>query len=165
MTKFAKAPAVKKDALYAVDVLSNTVVVTKKFLESANTMKGDEYDLFVQFKEMGFNIVQRTRKPSTPKKETNSPLRPLKPVEEKKPLIPFKKMALYISLLDDADEMMDKFDAIRKDAQTKTSPRKYVNEWFREQFPNYEKIAQLDEENRIIHKNVAKSDAVIKNIA
>lgn len=160
-----KKPVVKKEALYAVDVLTNTVVVTKKFLESVNTLEGTEYELFKQFKEMGFNIVQRTRKPSTPKKEPNSPLRPLKPVEEKKPLIPFKKMALYISLLDDADEMMDKFDTIRKDAQTKDSPRKYVNEWFREQFPNYEKIAQLDEENRIIHKNVAKSDAVIKNIA
>ena len=145
----------KKDALYAVDVLTNTVVVTKKFLESANTMEGTEYDLFVKFKAMGFNIVQKTRKPSTPKKETNSPLRPLKPVEEKKPLIPFKKMALYISLLNDADEMMDKFDAIRKDAQTKDSPRKYVNEWFRNEFPNYDEVAQLDEQNRIIHKNVA----------
>ena len=145
----------KKDALYAVDVLTNTVVVTKKFLESANTMEGTEYELFKQFKEMGFNIVQRTRKPASPKKETNSPLRPLKPVEEKKPLIPFKKMALYISLLDDADEMMDKFDAIRKDAQTKDSPRKYVNEWFRNEFPNYDEVAQLDEQNRIIHKNVA----------
>lgn len=152
MKNAAKAPVVKKDALYAVDVLSNTVVVTKKFLESANTMKGDEYDLFVQFKEMGFNIVQRTRKPSTPKKESNSPLRPLNPVEEKKPLIPFKKMALYISLLDDADEMMDKFDAIRKDAQTKDRPRKYVNEWFRNEFPHYDEIAKLDENNRIIHK-------------
>ena len=155
----------KKEAQYAVDVLSNTVVVTKKFLESVNTLEGTEYELFKQFKEMGFNIVQRTRKPSSPKKESNSPLRSLKPVEEKKPLIPFKKMALYISLLDDADEMMDKFDTIRKDAQTKDSPRKYVNEWFREQFPNYEKIAQLDENNYIIHKNAAKSDAVIKNIA
>ena len=150
-----KKLVMKKDALYAVDVLTNTVVVTKKFLESANTMEGTEYELFKQFKEMGFNIVQRTRKPASPKKETNSPLRPLKPVEEKKPLIPFKKMALYISLLDDADEMMDKFDAIRKDAQTKDSPRKYVNEWFRNEFPNYDEVAQLDEQNRIIHKNVA----------
>lgn len=150
-----KKLVMKKDALYAVDVLTNTVVVTKKFLESANTLEGENYDLYLKFKEMGFNIVQRTRKPSTSKKESDSPLRPLKPVEEKKPLIPFKKMALYISLLDDADEMMDKFDAIRKDAQTKSSPRKHVNEWFRKEFPNYDEVAPLDENNRIIHKNAA----------
>lgn len=156
MKNVAKAPVVKKDALYAVDVLSNTVVVTKKFLESANTMEGTEYELFKQFKEMGFNIVQRTRKPSTPKKESNSPLRPLnKPTEEKKPLIPFKKMALYISLLDDADEMMDEFDVVREIAQSEEHPRLYVNEWFREQFPNYGEVAKLDENNCIIHKNIA----------
>lgn len=150
-----KKLVMKKEALYAVDVLTNTVTVTKKFLESANTMEGTEYELFKQFKEMGFNIVQRTRKPSTPKKESNSPLRPLKPVEKKKPLIPFEKMARYISLLDDADEMMDEFDVVRAIAQSEEHPRLYVNEWFREQFPNYGKIAKLDENNRIIHKNAA----------
>ena len=148
-----KKLVMKKEAQYAVDVLSNTVVVTKKFLESASNIKSEEFELFQQFKTLGFTITQRTR---SAKKENNSPLRPLnKPVEEKKPLIPFEKMAQYISLLDDADEMMDKFDTIRKDAQTKDSPRKYVNEWFREQFPNYGKIAKLDENNRIVHKNAA----------
>ena len=44
-------------------------------------------------------------------KKSKSPLRPLnKPVEEKKALVPFAKMAHYISLLDDADEMMDEFN-------------------------------------------------------
>jgi len=147
-----KKLVMKKDALYAVDVLTNTVVVTKKFLESANTMEGTEYELFVKFKAMGFNIVQKTRKSSTPKKETNSPLRPLKPVEEKKPLITFEKMAQYISLLDDADEMMDEFDLVRKLAKFDDHPRHYVNEWFREKFPDYGKIVKFDQNYRIIHK-------------
>lgn len=140
----------KKSKLYVVDVLSNTVIITKKFLESASDIQSEEFKLFQQFRTMGFTITQKTR---STKKESNSPLRPLKPVEEKKPLIPFKKMAQYISLLDDADEMMDKFDAIRKDGQSKNSARRYVNEWFYEQFPTYGKIAQLDENNRIIHKD------------
>ena len=73
-------------------------------------------------KTLGFTITQRTR---SAKKENNSPLRPLnKPVEEKKPLIPFEKMAQYISLLDDADEMMDEFDVVRSIAKSEEHPRK-----------------------------------------
>lgn len=158
-----KKLVVKKEALYAVDVLTNTVVVTKKFLENARDIKSEEFELYQQFKTLGFTITQRTR---SVKKENNSPLRPLnKPTEEKKPLIPFEKMAQYISLLDDADEMMDEFDVVRSIAKSEEHPRKYVNEWFREQFPNYGKVAKLDDNNRIVHKNVAKPDAVIKNIA
>lgn len=69
--------------------------------------------------------------------------------------VQFKKMALYISLLDDADEMMDEFDVVREIAQSEGHPRLYVNEWFREQFPNYGEVAKLDSNHRIIHKNVA----------
>lgn len=58
-------------------------------------------------------------------------------------------MATYISLLDDAETMMDEFDAIRKCAKSQKSPRKYVNEWFRKTFPRYEDVPELDEENRI----------------
>jgi len=145
--------AAKKEALYTVDVLSNTVTVTKKFLEFARDIKSEEFELFQQFKALGFTITQRTR---TAKKENNSPLRPLnKPTEEKKPLIPFEKMAQYISMLDDAEEMMDEFDIVREIAKSEEHPRKYVNEWFREQFPTYGKVAKLDENHRIIHKNVA----------
>ena len=61
--------------------------------------------------------------------------------------------------------MMDEFDVVRSIAKSEEHPRKYVNEWFREQFPNYGKIAKLDDNNRIVHKNAAKPDAVIKNIA
>ena len=65
-------------------------------------------------------------------------------------------MATYISLLDDAETMMDEFDAIRKCAKSQKSPRKYVNEWFHKTFPRYEDVPELDEENRIIHNpNVA----------
>ena len=142
----------KNVKLYAVDVLSNTVTVTKKFLYNASDIKSEEFKLYKEFKTLGFTIIQKTR---SAKKESNSPLRPLKPSEEKKPLIPFEKMAQYISLLDDADEMMDEFDVVRSIAKSEEHPRKYVNEWFREQFPNYGKIAKLDDNNRIVHKNIA----------
>lgn len=143
----------KNSKLYVVDVLSNTVVLTKKFLENASDIKSEEFKLYQEFKTLGFTIVQKTR---SAKKENNSPLRPLnKSTEEKKPLIPFEKMAQYISMLNDAEEMMDEFDIVREIAKSEEHPRKYVNEWFREQFPTYGKVAKLDENHRIIHKNVA----------
>ena len=84
---------------------------------------------------MGFAICLQTRRA---RKKDENPLHSLQSSEEKTPLIPFAKMATYISLLDDAETMMDEFDAIRKCAKSQKSPRKYVNEWFRKTFPRYE---------------------------
>lgn len=141
----------KKNALYTIDVMSNTVTVSKKFIEEVNMLEGENYDLYLKFKAMGFTIIQRTRKAPTSKKTTNNPLRSLKPVEDKLPLIPFAKMALYISMLDDADVMMDEFDAVRKAAQTQQHPRQYVNAWFRKEFPRYDEMPEFDENNHLVH--------------
>ena len=65
------------------------------------------------------------------------------------------KDRVALSMLNDAEEMMDEFDIVREIAKSEEHPRKYVNEWFREQFPTYGKVAKLDENHRIIHKNVA----------
>ena len=134
---------------YEIDPITKTVVITKKFLEEASQIDSQEFELYQKFKAMNLKIIVKTR--STAKK-SNSPLRPLnKPVEEKKALVPFAKMAHYISLLDDADEMMDEFDLVRELAKSEEHPRQYVNAWFHEQFPRYEAVPEFDEKHRVIH--------------
>ena len=134
---------------YEIDPITKTVTITKKFLEEASQIDSQEFELYQKFKAMNLKIIVKSR--STTKK-SSSPLRPLnKTVEEKKALIPFAKMAHYISLLDDADEMMDEFDLVRELAKSEEHPRQYVNAWFREQFPRYEAIPEFDENHRVIH--------------
>ena len=134
---------------YEIDPITKTVTITKKFLEEASQIDSQEFELYQKFKAMNLKIIVKSR--STTKK-SSSPLRPLnKPVEEKKSLIPFAKMAHYISLLDDADEMMDEFDLVRELAKSEEHPRQYVNAWFREQFPRYEAVPEFDENHRVIH--------------
>ena len=138
----------KRGHTYEIRHMDNTVTITKRFLEAASQMDTKECQLFRQFQEMGFSIIVEKR---TARAKNDNPLRNLKSAEERKPLIPFGKMAHYISLLDDADVMMDEFDAVREAAKGQQHPRKYVNDWFRREFPKYEEIPELDEDNRIVH--------------
>ncbi len=144
----------KKFHSYKVCHERNTVIVTKAFMEKASQFNTTEFDLYRKFQEMGFIIEMKTK---SARKKNNSPLRPLKKSDtEKKPLIPFVKMAQYISLLDDAEDMMDEFDDVRLCAQSQEHPRQYVNAWFRKQFPHYDEVPEFDEDNHIVHNpNVA----------
>lgn len=138
----------KRNRFYEINPLNSSVTITRTFLECASQIDSEEFRLYQRFQEMGFSIRLNTR---GNRRKKDSPLRSLQSSKEKIPLIPFSKMACYIACLDDADEMMDEFDAVRKTARSQASPRKYVNEWFRKAFPHYEDIPELDEENRIIH--------------
>lgn len=144
----------RKNHSYEVNHLTNTVTVTKAFLESASQIETREFQLYRQFQDMGFNIVLKTR---SSRKKDNSPLRSLnKPAEDKQPLLTFLMMAKYIALLDDAEVMMDEFDAVRRAAKSQQHPRQYVNDWFRREFPHYDDVPEFDEENHIVHNpNVA----------
>lgn len=140
----------KRNNNYEINHINNTVTVTKKFLEAASQVDTPEFKLLKRFNSMNLMIVVKTRNAN--KKKASSPLRPLnKPVEDKLPLIPFVKMAHYISMLDDADVMMDEFDLVREIAKSEEHPRQYVNAWFRKEFPRYGEMPEFDENNRLVH--------------
>lgn len=110
----------KREHNYEINVIKNTVTITNKFLEKASQYDSEEFKLYQQFKAMKLHIVVKKNKSH----KSESPLRSLKKTDEsKKPLIPFTKMALYISLLDNADEMMDEFDLVRELAKSEEHPR------------------------------------------
>ena len=138
----------KRSHNYKINHNTNTVTVTKRFMEAARQF-GEEYDLFQQFQAMGLKVVVENRKAKRP---SASPLRKLnRDAEKKVPLIKFEKMARYIALLDDADEMMDEFDEVRRLAQSQSSPRRFVNEWFHRTFPRYEDLPEFDENGCVVH--------------
>ena len=139
----------KRNHNYEINHNANSVTVTKRFMEAASQIDTKEYDLFQRFQDMGYRVVVEGRKA---KKPSASPLRKLnRDAENKTPLIKFEKMARYIALLDDAEEMMDQFDDVRRLAQTQKSPRRFVNDWFRKTFPRYEDLPEYDDEGRVVH--------------
>lgn len=141
---------VKRTNDYEINHINNTVTVTKKFLEAAGQIDSREFKLLQRFKSLNLAIIVKSRNAN--KKKSSSPLRSLnKPVEDKLPLIPFVKMAHYISMLDDADVMMDEFDLVREIAKSEEHPRQYVNAWFRKEFPRYGEMPEFDENNRLVH--------------
>ena len=139
----------KRNHNYEINHNTNTVTVTKRFMEAASQIDAKEYDLFQQFQAMGLKVVVEIRKAKHP---SSSPLRKLnRDAEGKVPLIKYEKMARYIALLDDAEAMMDEFDEVRRLAQSQTSPRRYVNDWFHRTFPRYADLPEFDEDGRVVH--------------
>ena len=51
----------------------------------------------------------------------------------------FEKMALYISTFKNADELMEIFNTVKARAKVTASSKKYVTDWFKAQFPDYNK--------------------------
>ena len=130
--------AMKRNHTYEIDPLKQTVTVTRKFLENASQL-GKEYDLLQRFEKMGLKISVYQRAKNKTKDDT------------KPAMLTYKMMEDYISMLDDAEEMLQIFETMK--ASVKKNPKRMqrVNEWFRDEFPNYDNIPEFDDDFHIVH--------------
>ena len=62
----------------------------------------------------------------------------------------FEKMALYISTFKNADELMEIFETVKIRAKVTASSKKYVTDWFKAQFPNYNTAIVTDSSKLIV---------------
>lgn len=129
----------KRSRNYEINHLNKTVTVSRKFMDAATQMDNTEFDLLTRFSDMGLRILVEGRKRRT------------KPQTGKFPLLTYKMMQDYITMLDDAEEMLKEFDAVRKSSKSRTDRTQYVNTWFRNTFPHYDAIPEFDEDYRIVH--------------
>ena len=127
----------KRNQTYAIDHFTKTVVVTPGFLKKA-TQFGDEYNLLQRFEAEGLtvHIKHRVRR----KKESSKPV-----------LLSYREMQTYISMLDDASEMMTLFETLKESAKARPDRLSHVNQWFRKEFPQYDGIPEFDDEGKIVH--------------
>ena len=68
-----------------------------------------------------------------------------------KPL-PYKMMKAYIAIMPNAAAMLEEFERVQKASVAFKSPYKYVEKWFKGQFPNYEKFVKYDENGNLVWK-------------
>lgn len=117
---------------YAIDFTTNTVTVTKKFLEAASMIGTTEFNTMMQLHQMNLTIV--TKAPA-----------------KKKSKLTYDKMQKYISLLDEAEKYQTEFDVVLNESRAYDASYAYVLKWFRKTFPNYGKQPERDANLKIVN--------------
>ena len=136
----------KRSHTYEINHLDKTVTITRRFLEETTQMDTPASKLMEQFIARGYTVTvyqKASRKAA-------------KPEDGKLPLLTYRMMEGYISMLDDAEEMLAVFKSVKDAAKSRADRARYVNKWFRTEFPNYDAVPEFDENYRVVHNpNVA----------
>ena len=119
---------------YKIDFARRTVTITKAFADLAAVYNSDEYKMLTDLQNQGFTVVNRTH--AAPK--------------TRKPLPTYAQMEHYISCLAEAESYRATYDAVCEEAKSYTNAITKVRKWFNATFPNYGKLPEFDENNKIV---------------
>ena len=111
---------------YKIDFVKNTLTLNYKFADAAfNDYGSPEYrrmkDILADFPQLKV-IVEAGRKITTTRKTKR---------------LKYENMKIYIEQFDNADELKAMFEKVQLTSKPLASPYKYVQDWFKAQFPNY----------------------------
>ena len=113
---------------YKIDFSARVMTVNYKFAKAASQYDSPEYNLMKtilsEFPDM--TVVEMAGRQN-------------KTCHHDKHLT-FKNMETYISVQDNADELMAAYLIVRTEAAPQTSRYAHVREWFVKTFPNYDKV-------------------------
>ena len=114
---------------YKMNFATKTLTITKAFAEMAMRPNTAEANLLAQMNTLlpDLKISYKTHigKPHPYKGLTN------------------KRMESYIKLHENADELMETFEAVKAIAETQMNPHNFVCKWFLKQFPDYKELPKL----------------------
>ena len=116
----------KKIRGYEIDFTTNTLYMNYKFAEASGEYGTPEYKL-----------LQKIRKDLPDIKVVKRAGRNAKTCNANKRLT-YANMEEYISVQDNADELMAYFVMVQKESKKENSPYAYVRNWFVKQFPDYQ---------------------------
>ena len=119
---------------YKIDFTRHTVTITKAFADKISVYNSNEYKMIIDLQNQGFTVVNRTH--AAPK--------------TRKPLPSYAQMEHYISCLAEAESYRATYDAVCEEAKSYTNAITKVRKWFNATFPNYGKLPEFDENNKII---------------
>ena len=110
---------------YYFDFMTDTLYMTHRFSMRANDVNGDEFKIYEGFKDR-FPLLHVVVE---------------KPPKRNPKYIPYNKMIQYIALMDDGVDKLAEFSKVRQASTAQTNPTQFVNQWFKETFPDYKKPA------------------------
>lgn len=117
---------------YRIDFAANTVTVTKKFLEEAESnITSTAFKDMKAFRAMGLTIVVKETK------------------RAKNKHISYDQMVHYISCVEHSEFYMARFAAVKNEAASKNEQYSRVLKWFKETFPHFFDMPEFTADNKI----------------
>ena len=137
-----------KNQNYKIDWTNNTITMTKKFAEEANQYGTPAYNLLMDVRSKGFQVVVRK---AAPRKACPSRMT-------------FRQMEIYLSCLTNPDERLAQLHTVMAESKSQRNPYEHVRKWFNLNYPNFTDIPVLDSNNRIIASPVKILPAEITEV-
>ena len=113
---------------YKLDFATGTLTINYKFAKALSDYGSPEY---LRYKAIlaDFPNLKVIRKAG----RTVTSTRPNK-------RLTYENMETHIKAYENADSLMDVFETVKAVSVTVASPYKYVSDWFKAQFPDYDKV-------------------------
>ena len=131
---------------YRINFAANTLIMSKSFEEAAHNPYSNEYKILQRIRSdfPGLVIKRKTRR--SPKRA-----RPNKNLT-------YDNMIKYMSVYENAAELLSEFNTVRAQSLQATCPYNYVLSWFNERFPQHrEPAAAPDGKPKMVSISDAKS--------
>lgn len=117
---------------YRIDFAANTVTVTKKFLEEAESnITSVAFKNMKAFRAMGLTVVVKETKRAKSKH------------------ISYEQMVHYISCVENSEFYMARLAAVKNEAASKNEQYSRVLKWFKETFPHFYDMPEFTSDNKI----------------
>ena len=117
---------------YRIDFAANTVTVTKKFLEEAESnISSTEFKDMNMLRAMGLTVVVKETKHAKSKH------------------ISYDQMVHYISCVENSEFYMARFAAVKNEAASKNEQYSRVLKWFKKTFPHFYDTPEFTSDNKI----------------
>ena len=127
-----------KNLGYKINWITNTIVMTKKFAAEANQYGTEAYNMMMDIRGKGFNIVI---KESTPRKACPTRLT-------------FKQMETLLSCMDYADERLAQLHIVMDAGKGQKNQYEYVRRWFLKNYPRFYETPVLNSNNHLVAPRV-----------
>ena len=112
---------------YKILFATNTVIMNYKFAAAAAEYGTPEYNILkgirADFPGMA-EVVMSGREQKSPRPNTR---------------LTYENMEKFIEVQEDSEALLEVFETVKAASKASKSPYKYVSDWFKAQFPDYEK--------------------------
>lgn len=130
----------KKNQQYEINFATNTINVTKAFLQAASQTETHEFDTMMKLRELHMPITVREIRRKSDHRWS------------------YKRMKNYIECVENSENYLAEFQTVKKAQGYLRTWR-----WFKKTFPNHTDIPEQNDEHRIIvtPADYPKVDAII----
>ena len=119
---------------YKLDFATNTLTINYKFSKALNDYGSPEYNrykaILADFPDL--KVICKAGR-------TVTTTRPNK-------RLTYENMETHIKAYENADSLKDTFETVKAASLTVASPYKYVSDWFKAQFPSYDKVPMFKDD-------------------